>query len=71
MSKYIPFAAQVREYEQQIKRRAYGLKNGTYVNYPDPEKGPYIVLAKKAEAMRAIETEVIAENTELLEKLED
>ena len=76
MSKYIPYTAQVREYEQQQLRRANGLKTGEYVKYPDPEKGPYIILAKKAELIRQLEaaaaaTAVIEENKDLLVKLED
>lgn len=43
MSKYIPWAAVAREYNQQLLRIQHGLKTGFYVKYPDPDKGPHII----------------------------
>jgi len=47
MSKFIPPSAVMREAVAHIKRKVSGLKSGHYVKFPDPEKGPHIVLAKK------------------------
>jgi hypothetical protein len=76
MSKYLPYAAQVKEYNMQEKRRAYGLKVGTYVRWPDAEKGPYIVLANKFDELEQarigeIVTQELEAQDSVLKKLED
>lgn len=47
MSKYLPQKAQQHEFNMQLKRREHGLKVGTYVRFPDAEKGPFVLLASK------------------------
>jgi hypothetical protein len=54
VSKYMPYAVVKREYDMQQVRREYGLKSGTHVKWPDKEKGPYIILSKKASILDAI-----------------
>ncbi len=45
MSKYLPRKVVEMEAFMQIVRRRNGLKDGSYVRYPDAEKGPYIIKA--------------------------
>lgn len=49
MSRYIPRRAVEAEQFMQVVRRQNGLKDGSYVRYPDAEKGPYIIKANKLE----------------------
>jgi hypothetical protein len=47
MSKYMPPEVVQREHNAQQVRRAKGLKTGFYVRFPDPEKGPFTLTAKR------------------------
>lgn len=45
MSRYLPPKVVELESYMQVVRRRNGLKDGSYVRYPDAEKGPYIIKA--------------------------
>lgn len=53
MSKFLPPTAVLNENNQHMKRLRHGLKVGTHVKYPDPEKGPYVLTKKLVERMKA------------------
>lgn len=55
MSKFIPSAKVQQEAWRQHRSKTKfvndGLKSGSLVKWPDPEKGPYIVTKEKAEEL--------------------
>jgi hypothetical protein len=42
MSLYMPARVVYAEMKQQELRRIYGVKIGTHIKFPNPDKGPYI-----------------------------